>query len=143
MEESLNKLNNERHELPAEQYSPLVLAFMGDAVFEIFIREKIIRASNKPVNKLHRQSSMLVRAQAQARMIHAIKSELTEKELSVYRRGRNAKSHTSAKNSSIKDYRRATGFEALLGYLYLDGQNERLLELMELSYKSECKSDEA
>lgn len=137
MEESLNNGILNEHKTAADQYSPLVLAYIGDAVFEIFVREKIVLSSNRPVNKLHKMSSALVRAQSQARMIHVLKPHLTEKELGIYRRGRNAKSNTSAKNASIKDYRRATGFEALIGYLYLDGQKERMLELMERAVRSE------
>lgn len=137
MEESLNNGISHEHKTAADQYSPLVLAYMGDAVFEIFVREMIVLSSNRPVNKLHKMSSALVRAQSQARMIKAIKPYLTEKEYGIYRRGRNAKSNTSAKNASIKDYRRATGFEALIGYLYLDGQKERMHELMEKAVRSE------
>ena len=115
----------------AEQYSPLVLAYIGDAVFEVYVRTLLVRAANTQVNRLHHIASSLVKAEAQSRMISALEAELTEKESHVYRRGRNAKSNTMAKNASVADYRRATGFEALIGYLYLDGQRERMLELME------------
>lgn len=137
MEEGLNKIKNEGCILPAEQYSPLTLAFIGDAVFEVFVRRRIVMAFNMPVNKLNSRSTALVKAQAQSRMIRRLKEELTETEYSVYKRGRNAKSNTSAKNASIKDYRRATGFEALIGYLYLDGQTQRLTELMERAVSEE------
>ncbi len=137
MEESLNLLDELEKTEMAEQYSPLVLAFIGDAVFEIFVREMLVREANRPVNKLHRLSSALVKAKAQAHMIKRLKAELTEKEYLVYKRGRNAKSNTAAKNASIKDYRRATGFEALLGYLYLSGQRERLGYLMEKAVRLE------
>ena len=137
MEESLNNSKGASSGMPAEQYSPLTLAFMGDAVFEVYVRKRIVLASNMPVNKLNRQSTSLVKAEAQARMIKRLKEELTETEYGVYKRGRNAKSNTSAKNASIKDYRRATGFEALIGYLYLDGQTDRLLEIMEKAVRSE------
>ncbi len=136
MEEKLTKVQQERQ---ADQYSPLVLAYMGDVVFEIFVREQLVKESNMPVNKLHHAASSLVKAQAQSRMIQVLEEELTEKEASIYRRGRNAKSNTSAKNASILDYRRATGFEALLGYLYLNKENDRLLELMEKAVRSERK----
>lgn len=136
MEEKLTKVQQERQ---ADQYSPLVLAYMGDVVFEIFVREQLVKESNMPVNKLHHAASALVKAQAQSRMIQALEEGLTEKEASIYRRGRNAKSNTSAKNASILDYRRATGFEALLGYLYLNKENDRLLELMEKAVRSERK----
>ncbi len=138
MEEKLTKVQQERQ---ADQYSPLVLAYMGDVVFEIFVREQLVKESNMPVNKLHHAASSLVKAQAQSRMIQVLEEELTEKEASIYRRGRNAKSNTSAKNASILDYRRATGFEALLGYLYLNKENDRLLELMEKAVRSERKNE--
>ncbi len=140
MEESLKNKELQEKTAAADQYSPLTLAFMGDAVFEIFVREMIVTQSNRPVNKLHRASSVLVCAEAQARMIKALKPFLTDKELEIYKRGRNAKSHTSAKNASIKDYRRATGFEALLGYLFLDGQTDRAQELMKKAVDSEKNS---
>ena len=110
----------------AELFSPLVLAYMGDAVFEVFVRKMLVRKANVQVNKLHKRASSIVKAEAQARMIAAIKDELTEKEKSIYKRGRNAKSHTTAKNASVSDYRKATGFEALMGYLYLNGEHKRM-----------------
>lgn len=133
MEESLifPSEENNRKKRQAEQYSPLVLAYIGDAVFEVFIRRALVLAADEPVNRLHRKASALVKAEAQSRMIAALEEELTEKEKAVYRRGRNAKSNTAAKNASVTDYRRATGFEALMGYLYLDGQETRMMELME------------
>ncbi len=142
MEESLNFIETNDKTGAAEQYSSLVLAFMGDAVFELFVREKLVREANRPVSILHGASSALVKAQTQARMIKKLKNRLTEKEYGIYKRGRNAKSNTVAKNASIKDYRRATGFEALLGYLYLDGQRERLAELMEEAVRLEKDEDE-
>ena len=116
----------------AAQYSPLVLAYMGDAVYELMIRTLVVNQGNAQVNKLHKRSAGLVKAEAQARMALALQEDLTETERAVYRRGRNAKSYTSAKNASIRDYRTATGFEALAGYLYLSGQPERLAELVRL-----------
>ena len=121
----------------AEHFSALVLAYIGDAVFEVFVRKMLIAEANMQVNKLHRAATALVKAEAQSRMIGILMPELSEKEIKVYRRGRNAKSNTSAKNASITDYRRATGFEALMGYLYLSGQKERMLELMEKAVISE------
>ncbi len=116
----------------AKQYSPLTLAYIGDGIYEIIIRTILVEHGNAPVNKLHQKASSLVKAQAQANLIHIIEKELTEEELAVYKRGRNAKSATSAKNASIQDYRTATGFEALVGYLYLDNQMERALKLVKL-----------
>lgn len=111
-------------------YSPLTLAYMGDAIYEIIIRTVVVEGSNGTVNILHRRSSSLVNAAAQAEIMSAIQEELSEEELSIYRRGRNAKSHTSAKNASIHDYRIATGFEALMGWLYLRGEMDRCIELV-------------
>lgn len=114
-----------------KKYSPLTLAYMGDAVYEIIIRTIVVEASSGPVNTLHRRSSSLVNAATQAELMSAIQNELSEQELIIYKRGRNAKSHTSAKNASIHDYRIATGFEALIGWLYLQGRMERCLELVQ------------
>lgn len=113
-------------------YSPLTLAYLGDAVFEIIIRTIIVEKKSGTVKSLHRQSSDLVNAKAQAELMSRIMSTLTEQEISIYKRGRNAKSHSVAKNANIHDYRNATGFEALMGYLYLNGEMERLLELIQL-----------
>lgn len=113
-------------------YSPLTLAYLGDAVFEIVIRTIIVEKKSGTVKSLHRQSSDLVNAKAQAELMSRIMSTLTEQEISIYKRGRNAKSHSVAKNANIHDYRNATGFEALMGYLYLNGEMERLLELIQL-----------
>lgn len=117
-------------DVDARQYSPLVLAYVGDAVYEIIIRTKIVNGGSVQVNKLHKHSANLVKAETQAKMIIALMEELTEEEIAVYKRGRNAKSYTMAKNASMKDYRMATGFEALVGYLYLSEQNHRLVELV-------------
>lgn len=111
-------------------YSPLTLAYIGDGIYEIIIRTMVVAEGNEQVNKLHKKVSQLVKAKAQADMILSLMDELTEEEVSVYRRGRNAKSHTAAKNADIIDYRTATGFEALMGYLYLTGQMERMLKLI-------------
>lgn len=111
-------------------YSPLALAYMGDAVYEVLVRTRVMNRGSMQVNKMHKKSASLVKAEAQARMIQALQEELTEEETAVYKRGRNAHSASSAKNASIRDYRMATGFEALVGYLYLTGQYERLLKLV-------------
>ncbi len=113
-------------------YSPLTLAYIGDAVYEIIIRTIVVSDGNTQVNKMHKKSSNLVKAETQANIIKAIMDDLSEEELATYKRGRNAKSYTSAKNASISDYRMATGFEALVGYLYLSGQTERMTEIVKL-----------
>lgn len=113
-------------------YSPLTLAYIGDAVYELIIRSMIVTEGNAPVNKMHRRSSNLVKAETQADFIkYMLDNEmLTEEEIRIYKRGRNAQSYTKAKNASVTDYRMATGFEALLGYLYLSGQSERMMKLV-------------
>lgn len=115
-----------------KSYSPLALAYIGDAIYEIIIRTMVISDGNTQVNKMHKRSSSLVKAETQALIIKGIMDELSEEELAYYKRGRNAKSYTSAKNASITDYRMATGFEALMGYLYLSGQSERMANLIKL-----------
>lgn len=113
------------------QLSPLVLAYIGDSIYDLVIKTYLIDSKgNMPVNKLNRMSSGLVKAQTQSEMIGRIEHMLDEEEEGVYKRGRNAKSYTSAKNASITDYRRATGFEALMGYLYLSGRYSRMIELI-------------
>ena len=111
-------------------FSPLTLAYIGDAIYEVVIRTIIVEKGNAPVNKLHHKASSLVKATAQQESMEIILPLLSSEEEAVFKRGRNAKSYTSAKNASIIDYRIATGFEALMGYLYLTGKNERMLELI-------------
>ena len=94
------------------------------------IRTLIVRHGSCQPNKLHKRTSALVKASAQSEMIDKLMESLTEEELAVYKRGRNAKSYTMAKNATMKDYRKATGFEALMGYLYLKGETERLVSLV-------------
>lgn len=114
-------------------YSPLALAYIGDGVFDLIIRSYVLNKGNMQVNKLHRHTSSIVKAETQAKMAVFLEPFLRKEEDAVYKRGRNAKSHTTAKNASVGDYRKATGFEALLGYLYLTGQNDRLMELVKMA----------
>lgn len=113
-----------------KSYSGLTLAYIGDAIFDLVIRTYVVEHGNAPVNKLHKQVIKLVQASAQAQLYHTIQDMLTDEEQAVYKRGRNAKSFTSAKNADIVEYRTATGLEALIGYLYLTGQTDRMLELI-------------
>jgi ribonuclease-3 family protein len=113
-------------------YSPLALAYIGDGIFDLVIRTVIVGKGNTKASQLHYQTSHIVKAQSQALMIEALEEELTEEEADVYRRGRNAKSPTMAKNATMSDYRKATGFEALMGYLYLTDRFERVVELTKL-----------
>lgn len=111
-------------------FSPLTLAYIGDAIYEVVIRTIIVEKGNAPVNKLHHKASSIVKATAQKEAMEIILPLLSSEEEAVFKRGRNAKSYTSAKNVSVIDYRIATGFEALMGFLYLTGKNERMLELI-------------
>lgn len=111
-------------------YSPLALAYLGDGVYEVMIRARVLSQGNMQVNKMHKKSTSLVKAQTQARLIRLLEPELTDEERAVFKRGRNAKSATAAKNATITDYRAATGFEALVGYLYLSERFERLSQLI-------------
>nr|WP_294468544.1 ribonuclease III domain-containing protein [uncultured Sellimonas sp.] len=111
-------------------YSPLSLAFIGDCVYDLIIKSLIIRKGNRPVNAMQKETSRLVQASAQSAMMRVMQEHLTEEEHAVYRRGRNAKSVSPAKNQSITDYRRATGFEALIGYLYLKQNYRRIVDLI-------------
>jgi ribonuclease-3 family protein len=113
-------------------YSPLSLAYIGDAVYEVIIRTILLHQGNMAVNKYHRKASRMVNASAQSEIMGILEPILTEEELSVYKRGRNAKSYTSAKHASVLDYRRATGFEALIGYLYLKEDMERIFDLIKI-----------
>ena len=135
MEEGLNLLEQIKKvftcgEQDVRAYSPLTLAYIGDAVYELVIRSVVVERANRSANDLHKMSVRYVKAEAQAKMIEALLEVLSEDELAVYKRGRNAKSYTMAKNASMSDYRKATGFEALMGFLYLSGQTDRMLELI-------------
>ncbi|SFG22331.1 ribonuclease-3 family protein [Lachnospiraceae bacterium C7] len=110
-------------------YSPLALAYIGDGVYDLVIRSIVVGRGNTKASKLHFRTSQIVKAASQARLIEAMEDELTEEEHYVYKRGRNAKSPTMAKNATMRDYREATGFEALVGYLYLQDKFERILEI--------------
>lgn len=110
--------------------SPLVLAYIGDSIYDLVIRTLVISHGNMQVNKINKHACGLVKAETQSKLIGFIEPLLASNEEAVYKRGRNAKSYTSAKNASIADYRRATGFEALMGYLYLNGEYNRMMELI-------------
>lgn len=138
MEESLSLLKQlkkefECGEVDIRTYSPLTLAYIGDGIYDLIIRTIVVERGNRAAANLHKKSVKFVNAATQAAMVEAIKEELSEEEQSVYRRGRNAKSYTTAKNASIGDYRKATGFEALLGYLYLQDRMDRVIALVKLA----------
>ena len=123
-------------EVDVHSYSPLTLAYIGDSIYDLIIKRLVINKGNRQVNKLHKETSMYVQASTQSLMMRAMQEELTEEEHAVYKRGRNAKSVSPAKNQSITDYRRATGFEALLGYLYLKKEWKRMLDLVKIGLDS-------
>jgi len=112
-------------------YSPLTLAFLGDAVYELVIRTLVVGKGNTSPAKLHKTSSSFEKAAAQSALLDRIEEELTDDEIDFVRRGRNSKPRTMAKNASTKDYLKATGLETLIGYLYIKGDEERLFYLME------------
>ncbi len=116
------------------EYSPLALAFIGDAVYEVYVRAQVLSQANTSAHSLHHKTIAYVKAEAQAHAAKQIMDLLTEDELAVFKRGRNAKSATIPKHADVTDYRHATALEALFGYLYLCGENERLTELMRISY---------
>jgi conserved hypothetical protein len=134
MEEILDYLlkpfNIERKE--ATEFSPLVLAYIGDAVYELMIRSILVSRGNRPVNKLNKDATSLVKAAAQSEIVKLISDNLSEEEYTVFKRGRNSSPHTMAKNASMTDYKYATGFETLIGFLYLDNRCDRALELVKL-----------
>ena len=123
-------------EVDVNSYSPLTLAYIGDSIYDLIIKSLVINQGNRQVNKLHKETSMYVQASTQSLMMRAMQEELTEEEHAVYKRGRNAKSYTMAKNATMSDYRKATGCEALVGYLYLTERYERLTELIHTGLKA-------
>lgn len=113
-------------------YNPLVLAYIGDSVYDTFIRSMLVSGGSIQVDKLHKRAIKYVQAKAQAEILDKLHDILTEDEQDIVRRGRNTKSNSVPKNADINDYRYATGFEALIGYLYLIGNTKRLMQLFEL-----------
>lgn len=109
--------------------NPVVLAFVGDAVFTLFVRERLALENQAHTGELNKRASELVSAHGQSEALEHILPKLTEEEEDIYRRGRNAKKPTKSKNASVAEYVRSTGFEALVGYLYLTGRRERIEEL--------------
>lgn len=135
MEESLSLLGQLKKEFDCKEvdikaYSPLTLAYIGDCIYDVIIRTVVVERGNRTANKLHKTTVKYVNAGTQAAMIEALQEHLTQEEVAVYRRGRNAKSYSTAKNATVGDYRKATGMEALLGYLYLTDRLERAIELV-------------
>ena len=119
-------------EKEVRQFSPLVLAYIGDAVYEVFIRTLLVSKGNTPVHKLHKQSTNYVKSKSQCKIIKRIEDKLTFDEKEIVRRGRNAKAGTIPKNADVIEYKYATGFEALIGFLYLNKGYDRLMEILNM-----------
>lgn len=118
------------------QYSPLTLAYIGDCVYELIIRTNLVYMGNAPVNTLNKKASDYAKAGTQAKIIEAVMEELTEEEQAAYKRGRNAHSFSKAKNATAGDYRKATGFESLIGYLYLQKRFDRITEIVKKGWEA-------
>lgn len=134
MEKSLNHISQHfsLSQKELETYHPLAFAYVGDAVYDLIIRTMVVSQGNRRPNRYHHDVINYVSAAAQTRMYHEIKDSLTEEERHVFRRGKNVKMISPAKNQSLHDYRMATGFEALMGYLYLTGRTDRIVELLNI-----------
>ena len=124
------KQNMDLEDIDTVNYSPLTFAYIGDAIFELVIRTMIVDEANRSANDLHKMSSEYVKASTQAKLAEILMDDFDEEELAVFKRGRNTKINSKAKNASFNDYKKATGFEAVMGYLYLEGKTERMIELI-------------
>lgn len=129
LEESINQSNMSEKE--AYQYSPLALAYIGDSALDLLVKTYYVKNSNKQTYKYHKDVCNIVKAVNQAQFIDSIMDELTEDEMDIYKRGRNATTHSKAKNATMGEYRKATGLEALFGYLYLKGDMSKLTGLVD------------
>ena len=128
----MNLFNIEKNEIEVNMMSPLTWAYVGDAVYELYIRTHLVNKTNLKPHKLHVEAIKYVKAQSQAQALKKIEVNLTEKEKEIVRRGRNTENHHVAKNASVQDYMYSTAFEALIGYLYLTNQEKRIKELVEM-----------
>ena len=120
-----------KKEINAYQYSPLSLAYIGDSVLDLMVKSYFVINSNKQTYKYHKEVTHIVNAVNQAAFADSVMDELSRDELDIYKRGRNANAHSKAKNATRSEYRKATGLEALFGYLYLKGENEKLKEYVD------------
>ena len=116
------------------ELSPVLLAYVGDAVYELYVRTRLLTRGNRPVREVHNEAVSLVRASTQAKLLKEIARELSDEEKEVIRRARNAKKLTPPRHTDASDYRLSTGLEALLGYLYLKGEKERLEKYLDLAW---------
>lgn len=128
----MNLFNIEKNEIEVNMMSPLTWAYVGDAVYELYIRTHLVNKTNLKPHKLHIEAIKYVKAQSQAQALKKIEVNLTKKEKEIVRRGRNTENHHVAKNASVQDYMYSTAFEALIGYLYLTNQEKRIKELVEM-----------
>lgn len=142
MEKFLEEFSENRSEINLQQTSPLALAYIGDAIYEVYIRKILIENPDLSVDKLHKKAVTYVKAKAQAEIVLELQEELTVEEWTVVKKGRNQKSKTVPKNSDIGDYRYATGFEALIGYLFCQQDYERLMEIMKRAVEIIEKGDQ-
>ncbi len=123
----------------ADDYSPLTLAFIGDGVYDLLVRDYLVRQANRPVGELNRRKVALVNCESQALFAKDLMPKLTEKEQSVYKRGRNAAPKCTPRHGTVADYHSATGLEALFGYLHINGEQARIMELFnEIITKQDC-----
>ena len=122
-------------EQDVRNFSPLTLAYIGDCVYELIVRTMVVERGNRPPRKLHNESSEFSKAGTQRKIYEALLDEVTKEEADILRRGKNAHFHTKAKNATVLEYRSATALEALLGYLYLTGKMERVLELLKIGFR--------
>ena len=135
MAAGLNDYINEKFDITSKDirtYSPLTLAYIGDAVYDLVVRSVLVNRGNTAVNNLHKRASAIVKAPTQAQVAASIMDDLTDEEKDIYRRGRNSKPHTKAKNASTIEYLEATGLEAVVGFLYLKDDMDRALNLIRL-----------
>lgn len=133
---NINDILTEENIPEINTLSPLTLAFLGDSVYEMFIRTKILGMGNRPASQLHKIAVGYVKAKAQAIAAHKILEILTDEETEIYKRGRNTNIHTVPKNADMADYRHATALEALIGYLYLKGDKARLEEILNIAFET-------
>ena len=126
--------------MQAGHYSPLNLAYLGDAVYSLLVRTRLVTLANRPTNALNKISSQKVKASTQSANYYKLMKIASEEEISILKRGRNANPGQKAKNATFADYRNATGLEALFGYLYLNGQYNRILELFDICWSDENES---
>lgn len=132
---------NQTTHTKADEYSPLTLAFLGDGVYDLLVRESLVNRANRPAGELNRQKVAMVNCRAQAEYAQLLTPSLSEKELAVYKRGRNAAPKCTPKNGSVADYHSATGLECLFGYLHVNGETERINELFDIILHTTKSSD--